>query len=206
MAQTLDDKLNILARLNVGFVLSAREVSNSRLSLETLFQVNSNQPLRIYRLANRLPRAYLMDSDETNREEFAAQTSIREPLVSTERKNHWMTYVSDDQKVLGSAVKISNYSPNRLEIEARADKKCFLVLLDGYYPGWRAWVDGHPAEIGCFQGAFRRVELPAGKHRVIFSYLPKSFNYGLYISLFTGLTWIAFLLFSHILPSERRSR
>ena len=187
LAQTLDDKLNILAQLNVGFIPSAKEVRNSLLSLEALFQVNSNQLLRIYRLANRLPRAYLIDSNESGQEEFADKG-----------KNHGVTYVPASRRVLSSDVQISGYSPNVVEIEARADKKCCLVLLDSYYPGSRASVDGHPAEISCFQGAFRRVELPAGKHKVIFSYSPKSFTYGLYLSLFTGLAWIACLLFSRI--------
>src|SRR2546426_1269538 len=199
LAQTLDDKLKILAGLNVGFILSAREVSSSLLSLEALFQVNSNQPLRIYRLTNRLPRAYLIDSDEPELEESADQTNYREPLVPPARKNHGGTYVPDDQKVLGSDVKISNYSANLIEIEARAEKKCFLVLLDSYYPGWRASVDNHEAAISCFQGAFRGVELPSGKHKVIFSYTPKTFGYGLYISLFTGIAWIASFLVSHLL-------
>ena len=120
-------------------------------------------------------------------------------MVPPAGKNHGGTYVPDDQKVLGSDVKISNYSANLIEIEARAEKKCFLVLLDSYYPGWRASVDNHEAAISCFQGAFRGVELPSGKHKVIFSYTPKTFGYGLYISLFTGIAWIASFLVSHLL-------
>ena len=196
MAQTLDDRLRILAGLNVGFILSAKEVSSSLLSLEALFQVNSNQPLRIYRLANRLPRAYLMYSNQVGQKRFADRPNIREPLAPTEGRNHELIHVPDDQKIVGSEIEISSYSPNLVEIETRADRNSFLVLLDSYYPGWRASVDGQLAEISCFQGAFRGVELSAGNHKIIFSYAPRTFSYGLYISSFTGLAWIACLLFS----------
>ena len=60
----------------------------------------------------------------------------------------------------------------------------YLVLLDSYYPGWHAYVDGKEARILAANYAFRAVEVRAGKHRVEFLYRPRSFYAGLSV---TGL-------------------
>ena len=59
----------------------------------------------------------------------------------------------------------------------------FLVLIDTYYPGWRATVDGAPAKILPANRAFRAVGLGAGEHTVVFWYAPFSFRLGAWITL-----------------------
>ena len=55
----------------------------------------------------------------------------------------------------------------------------FLVLADSHDPGWRARVDGEPAEILRANWAFRAVQVPAGRHVVELRYAPTSFRVGL---------------------------
>ena len=55
----------------------------------------------------------------------------------------------------------------------------YPVLLDSYYPGWHAYVDGKEARILAANYAFWAVEVRAGKHRVEFRYRPRSFYAGL---------------------------
>lgn len=57
-----------------------------------------------------------------------------------------------------------------------------LVLADAYYPGWTAFIDGHPAEVFAANYAFRGVLVPAGNHTVEFVYHPASFQLGLTLS------------------------
>ncbi|PYV38951.1 MAG: hypothetical protein DMG09_10550, partial [Acidobacteria bacterium] len=70
----------------------------------------------------------------------------------------------------------------RVLCEVDARKPGYLVLLDSYYPGWRAYLDGREAKILQANYAFRAVEVPAGKHTVEFSYRPLSFDAGLALS------------------------
>jgi len=57
-------------------------------------------------------------------------------------------------------------------IETTAPRGGFLLLADAWYPGWKATVDGRPAPIFRSNVAHRAVPLPAGNHRVVFSFRP----------------------------------
>ena len=59
-----------------------------------------------------------------------------------------------------------------IEIQVESDSPAFLVLADTYYPGWRASVDGKPAEVLRTDYALRGVAVPRGSHIVQFEYHP----------------------------------
>lgn len=62
-----------------------------------------------------------------------------------------------------------------------------LVLADLDYPGWSVTVDGQPAASIRVDGQFRGVRLEPGSHRVVWSYRPRSVQWGAAISLGTLL-------------------
>jgi hypothetical protein len=78
---------------------------------------------------------------------------------------------------------IQDDNPNRLLIYLDAPGAGWLVLSDVWYPGWHAWVDGHPATILRANYLFRAVKVEPGKQQVIFVYQPLSFRLGLVLSL-----------------------
>ncbi len=81
-------------------------------------------------------------------------------------------YVAGD-KPPGSA-QITAWQATRVEVEVEARRAGVLVLGDAYYPGWVAELDGVRAPILRADVLFRAVEVPPGKHRVVFSYRPLS--------------------------------
>jgi Bacterial membrane protein YfhO len=176
--QSTGEKLKFLAGLNVGYVLSMYEIESPLVRLDTTFPVNSPQPFRLYRLLNHLPRAFLTDlqGPADGRLGFRDQLSV----VGNEAELKALSV---------SQVQIKEYSPHRVQMEAESDRRRLLVLLDSYYPGWQAYVDGDPVPVAAANFVYRAIEFPEGHHRVDFRYEPKSFKYGAGISVCTGLCW-----------------
>jgi uncharacterized membrane protein YfhO len=57
------------------------------------------------------------------------------------------------------------------------------VISDSWYPGWRARVDGHSADIWKINTAIRGVLVPAGRHTVTMKYRPFSVYFGFLCTL-----------------------
>jgi uncharacterized membrane protein YfhO len=77
---------------------------------------------------------------------------------------------------------MESYEPNSVDISVENPRDGFLVLLDCYYPGWKAYLDDNPTDIFKADYIFRAVRVPKGKHLVKFSYQPDSLRIGLLIS------------------------
>lgn len=92
--------------------------------------------------------------------------------------------------------RVKAYQNHLVEIEAEAKRDGVLVLLDSYYPGWKAFIDGKEVKIYRANGFFRAVKIPAGRHLVKFSYCPGIFRLGLIISSAGLLLWIFLLGFA----------
>ena len=95
-----------------------------------------------------------------------------------------------------SKATIIKYSDQQVDIEVQTDESGYLVLLDQYYPGWKAFVDGKETEIFPTDYVFRSVYISKGDHEVEFIYDPVSYEVGKLISGFV-LFVLIILLFSH---------
>ncbi|MBI3956292.1 YfhO family protein [Candidatus Gottesmanbacteria bacterium] len=84
-------------------------------------------------------------------------------------------------------IKLLRYEPTRVTLEAKTKTPQLLYLSDADDGNWRASVDGMTSPILRANWAFRGVLVPAGTHRVEFTYLPGSFIAGLVVS---GLTFV----------------
>ena len=80
---------------------------------------------------------------------------------------------------------VTRHEPNRIEVKTESTAPAILVLSENHYPGWRAFVDGQPAEVMRVNYNQRGLVLPAGNHLVAFVYRPWSVLIGLMFSLLT---------------------
>ena len=76
-----------------------------------------------------------------------------------------------------------HHSPLRVAASVEAPWQGWLVLLDQDFPGWQVTLDGKKARAARAFGLFRAVEVPAGRHEVVWEYRPMSFALGLALSL-----------------------
>ncbi len=90
-------------------------------------------------------------------------------------------------------VRIRTDRGEKVVMRVEATRKGFLFVSDQLYPGWRARVNGLPAEILRANYAFRAVAVPEGVSTVEFSYRPLSRRAGAWVSACQALRWASSL-------------
>src|SRR6185295_10833103 len=129
--KTREEKLRFLAGLNVGYVLATHNVESPLLALDATFPVNSPEPLRIYRLSNPLPRVFLTDSQGPADRQLSFQDQLSVESRAGNQKSESL-----------ERAQVVSYRSSQVDIETESTRNRLLVLLDSYYPGWEATVDG----------------------------------------------------------------
>ncbi|MFN8491236.1 MAG: hypothetical protein U0350_26805 [Caldilineaceae bacterium] len=76
-------------------------------------------------------------------------------------------------------VAVTHYGSSNLTLQTQASAATYLVLSEIWYPGWRATVNGAPAEVVRVNGGLRAVAVPAGGTTVELWFAPRSWLYGL---------------------------
>ncbi|MCI0391785.1 MAG: YfhO family protein [Acidobacteria bacterium] len=84
-------------------------------------------------------------------------------------------------------VKLTSYGPHRIELETSRPEGGFLVLSEGYYDGWKAYLDGKEQLITRTDYTIRGIDVPPGDHRILFIYDPSSFRAGLALTVYGAL-------------------
>lgn len=103
-----------------------------------------------------------------------------------------------------STAQIISDEPDEVTVNAAMPQPGFLLLLDTYFPGWKATVNGTKSPILRADYNFRAVQLPAGKSVIRFTYQPASFRLGIVLFL-AGLAIVVALLCGVAMPGNRRA-
>ncbi|MBI4490037.1 MAG: YfhO family protein [Deltaproteobacteria bacterium] len=173
----------LLGALNVKYVNSFQALSEGGITLVRHF---SEYPSWLYRIDRVIPRVYVVPEVLVERDSFKILDRLSglefDPLKQVILEQ---TLSTSEKKSFQAEAKILRYTNNQVTIRASLNGSGVLVLADSFYPGWRAYVDGKENEILRANLFFRGVPLPAGEHLVEFRYQPRSFAFGLVLSLTT---------------------
>ena len=74
-------------------------------------------------------------------------------------------------------VKLTAYGADYAQYDVESDKGGLVVFSEVYYPGWTAIIDGDPSKsvpVGRANYVLRAINVPAGKHQILFSFKPQS--------------------------------
>ncbi|HEY5198086.1 MAG TPA: YfhO family protein [Solirubrobacteraceae bacterium] len=150
-----------------------------RPKLAQLRLVSATPDGRVYRNTTALPRAYLASSWTPVANRAAALSAT---LRATTDELRQAPVIETTNAPPTSPTGGRQPSTVRFEIDGADEVKLsvgsptggYLVLLDSYYPGWQATVDGHRVPIQAANEAFRGVRVPPGDHQVDFRYRPTS--------------------------------
>ena len=102
-------------------------------------------------------------------------------------------------------ITLEEYRPNYLKYRFQNPEKALAVFSEIYYPkGWRASIDGEPADILRVNYILRALEITGGSHLVEFRFEPQAYHVGNKIMMASSILLI--LLFTATLFLELKKR
>jgi hypothetical protein len=181
------DPVQAIQLLGVRYILTRGQMGADVAATYPL--VYSDADSFVYENKNPLPRTFVVhQAVEANdpvealahfqqRKLDPRQTVVLESAVPISR------LAAADRAATPSSAEIVEENPQAIRIEARLASDGYLVLLDTFYPGWTATIDGQPTAIYRADYIGRAIFVPAGEHRVRFEYWPWSFRLGLWLAV-----------------------
>jgi hypothetical protein len=136
----------------------------------------------IYRFANPLPRAYVVgqakvfDPSRTLTEQLREVAADREVLLAHD-------ILPEGPRADFGVATIHQDFPDEFVVETVTQHPGYLVVRDTDARGWSAMLNGERLPLLNANGSFRAVPLPAGTHRVAFSFDPPGLAVGRQVSL-----------------------
>ena len=192
----------LLDLLNVKYVLTQQELGGK-------WELVYDDGMRVYRNRDAMPRAFIVhqaeyvdDAGESLDRVTSGEFDFKESVILENAPP--VDLQPPTTSTLGTAT-ITAYRPDRVELEAQSISDGYLVLSDGYMPGWKAYLDGQSTPIFIANHAFRALWMPSGKHHVVFVYDPPSFHIGATISLLTCGVMLAHLALASLSRKPARS-
>jgi hypothetical protein len=101
------------------------------------------------------------------------------------------------------SITLTSYSPKHLEYNFESDKDQIVVFSEVYYKGnvdWVSTIDGKPAKHIRGNYLLRAMAVPAGKHKIEFTFDPVSIKVGQKYDRNTSIAWVVLVfgsLFMH---------
>ncbi len=84
-------------------------------------------------------------------------------------------------------------SANSFSFQMENTEPSVLVFLQNYYPGWKASIDGKETAIEKANITFMCIQVPKGRHSILFHYQPALIKYAWYVSFFCLITVLIIL-------------
>jgi hypothetical protein len=80
-------------------------------------------------------------------------------------------------------VRVLRHEPEIIELETDSPGPAVLVSSEAAFPGWRATLDGAEHPLLTVNAAFRGMKVPAGRHRITWTFEPTPLRWGAAVSL-----------------------
>ncbi len=94
------------------------------------------------------------------------------------------------------------YNSQKITLSTNCPQEGFLAFSQVFYPGWNAYINNQKTQILKTNGIFSGLKLPPGNSEILIEYLPRSFKYGIYLSLISLLTLVTINSLSLMSPKR----
>ena len=137
-------------------------------------------------------------ADNANEElDALGQVDLRSTAVVAKKDFGFLKTAEVKDSIAGN-VKLTSYEADEAKYEVESKNGGLVVFSEVYYPGWTATIDGKDTEVGRANYVLRAINVPAGKHEVVFTFKPKTIQTTEHIALASGgvlcLLALAFLM------------
>ena len=105
--------------------------------------------------------------------------------------------LTQDKFTASGAIELTSFHPDRMEYQSSSDQEQFAVFSEIWYKGneaWKAYMNGEEVEFVRVNYLLRGMQVPAGKHKIVFEYKPRSHYLGVRISFISSLILLLFLV------------
>jgi hypothetical protein len=180
--------------MNVRYVVDNHGITSDGLSL-----VFEEDELKIFEMGDPFPRAWFVSQVEVISEDSQAIARLADDNFDLRRSAILADALTVPlSEVSASTLSITDFSPLRLKIDVETSGTHLLVLSQIYYPGWRAKIDGLPAELVRVNVIQQGVVVPAGKHTVELSFKLDSFWWGGIVSGVGISVWLVMIVLGEL--------
>jgi hypothetical protein len=169
--------MNVVNMLNTRYLLATGQLPADRFELAN---VDEAKKIFTYRNPGALPRAFFARTAVVARNQTEVFARMNDPSWNPAETAILET---DAPPPIGEAdstsAVVTEYGAHRIVVDAFTAAPGLLVLGEVYYPaGWNAAVDGTVTPILKTNYVLRSVAVPAGRHRVEFTFAPAMVDLG----------------------------
>ncbi|MBN2029050.1 YfhO family protein [bacterium] len=203
---TLPINWNIVNMLNTKYIIVPQQITHPNLAL-VMSDISQNR--FVYQNKGVLPRAFFVDNVEIIPDKSERLDRLNDPQYNPAQtailENEFDFSIENPSN---SDVNVTDFEPNRIELDVRTNTNGLLVLSEIYYPhGWKATIDGQETEIYKTNHILRSIVVPEGNHQIRFEFKPVSFLISAILSgISNGLALLLILIIGPVRYILRRKR
>ena len=115
-------------------------------------------------------RVNWVDTPRQEIEALSAFNPATTAVISNKYRNEVGNFAADSTSVIS----LTGYAPDQLDYVSTSSQPGLAVFSEVFYPGWKAFIDGVETDIIPVDYILRAINVPAGKHEIMFVYKPHS--------------------------------
>jgi hypothetical protein len=145
-------------------------------------------PVSLHRLTDPRPFAHLLYRAETVDSDAFARALLRDPQFDPRHTvilHEPLTLQLPEDAPSSAHAAVTYFAPEQIIIEVSTPQPAVLSLAHPDYPGWQATINGAESRLMRAYGGLTALAVPAGQHTVELLYIPRAFQAGAILSLFT---------------------
>ncbi len=166
-------------------VVALHEAGFEDLAAGPTFTGLFGEPIRSFHVPDARPRVYAVGQALVVDDKVAALAMLHpsfDPAAQVVLSGPGAADAAASHATPRGRVRVDELFADRERLDVDLDGPGFVVSVDAWAPGWKAFVDGRPAPMLKANALFRAVAVPAGRHVVEMRYRPTTVVVGAGIS------------------------